>query len=160
MSMDQAISKAKQAVAAGQLTPAALHNLTSWLSEDRYRAYQPAIVEHIEAGKWQKLDDVFWTVIPFGTGGRRGRMYAFGSNAINERTIGESAQGLATYILEQPRPKDHQLKCAIAYDTRHRSREFAELVRIDHGGQRLRGLFPGRLPGHAATVIRGASLRM
>ncbi|MEZ6077380.1 MAG: hypothetical protein R3C56_17425 [Pirellulaceae bacterium] len=54
-------------------------------------------------GKWQKLDDVFWTVIPFGTGGRRGRMYEFGSNAINERTIGESAQGLASYILEQPR---------------------------------------------------------
>jgi hypothetical protein len=48
---------------------------------------------------WKELDDAFWTVIPFGTGGRRGRMYPFGSNAINERTIGESAQGLADYYL-------------------------------------------------------------
>ncbi len=55
-----------------------------------------------------------------------GRMYAFGSNAINERTIGESAQGLAIYILESL-PSGKTLRCAIAYDTRHRSREFAEL---------------------------------
>ena len=48
--------------------------------------------------KWQVLDDVFWTVIPFGTGGRRGKMYPIGSNAINDRTIGESAQGLADYV--------------------------------------------------------------
>ncbi|MCA9133399.1 MAG: phospho-sugar mutase [Planctomycetales bacterium] len=127
MNIDEALSAAKQAVAAGQLTRPALENLTQWLTEPRYRAYQAAIVAHIQDGKWQKLDDVFWTVIPFGTGGRRGQMYEFGSNAINERTIGESAQGLATYVLEQPRAPGHQLKCAIAYDTRHRSREFAEL---------------------------------
>ena len=36
--------------------------------------------------------------IPFGTGGRRGRMYPIGCNAINDRTIGESAQGLADYV--------------------------------------------------------------
>ena len=83
-------------------------------------------MEHIAANDWKKLDDVFWTVIPFGTGGRRGRMYAFGSNAINERTIGESAQGLASYVLETA-PVGKSLSCAIAYDTRHRSREFAEL---------------------------------
>ena len=52
------------------------------------------------ASKWQTLDDVFWTVIPFGTGGRRGKMYPIGSNAINDRTIGESAQGLADYVKE------------------------------------------------------------
>ena len=34
---------------------------------------------------------------PFGTGGRRGRMYPIGSNAINDRTIGESA-GTANYV--------------------------------------------------------------
>ena len=50
--------------------------------------------------KWRELDDVFWTVIPFGTGGRRGRMYPIGTNAINDRTIGESAQGLAHYVLQ------------------------------------------------------------
>lgn len=127
MRIEEAISAAKQAVDDGHLSLAALENLTCWLTESRYSRYQPSIVAHIEEGKWQKLDDVFWTIIPFGTGGRRGRMYEFGSNAINERTIGESAQGLASYIMEQPRTAGRQLGCAIAYDTRHRSREFAEL---------------------------------
>ena len=68
---------------------------------------------------------VFWTVIPFGTGGRRGKLYPIGSNAINDRTIGESAQGLADYVKEHVR--DRPPACAIAYDTRHQSRHFAEL---------------------------------
>ena len=51
-------------------------------------------------------------------------MYPIGSNAINNRTIGESAQGLADYIIEKV-PGEHS--CAIAYDTRHNSRQFAEL---------------------------------
>ncbi len=126
MNLQQALAAAKQASDSGKLTAPALVNITAWLTEDRYRSYQSQIVDHIAADDWKKLDDVFWTVIPFGTGGRRGRMYAFGSNAINERTIGESAQGLATYVLETA-PAGKVLSCAIAYDTRHRSREFAEL---------------------------------
>jgi phosphoglucomutase/phosphomannomutase len=57
-------------------------------------------------------------------------MYSIGSNAINDRTIGESAQGLADYILSLPAESQAQsqpLSCAIAYDTRHKSRHFAEL---------------------------------
>jgi phosphoglucomutase/phosphomannomutase len=95
MRIEEAISAAQQAVQDGKLTSPALENLMVWMTEARYARYQSAIVEHIAQGQWQKLDDVFWTIIPFGTGGRRGRMYEFGSNAINERTIGESAQGLA-----------------------------------------------------------------
>jgi len=53
-------------------------------------------------------------------------MYPIGCNAINDRTMGESAQGLADYVKEQ-RPTGDKLACAIAYDTRHRSRHFAEL---------------------------------
>ena len=127
MTIEQALSAAKQAVTDGNLTESALENLTNWLTQERYAAYQESIVKHIEEKRWQKLDDVFWTVIPFGTGGRRGRMYEFGSNAINERTIGESAQGLANYVLSQLTSGDRKPRCAIAYDTRHRSREFAEL---------------------------------
>ena len=50
-----------------------------------------------ESAMWKELDDVFWTVIPFGTGGRRGKMFPVGSNSINDRTIGESAKGLADW---------------------------------------------------------------
>ena len=52
-------------------------------------------------------------------------MYPIGSNAINDRTIGESAQGLADYVKRVC--TGVPLACAIAYDTRHRSRHFAEL---------------------------------
>jgi len=120
----------KQAGAAGELSAGAVENIQCWLTQDRYELYVPGILAHIEAGKWQALDDAFWTIIPFGTGGRRGRMYDFGSNAINDRTIGESAQGLADYILSlsaEIRGADDSLSCAIAYDTRHKSRHFAEL---------------------------------
>ena len=126
MDIDQVLTAARAAVQHGHLTEAALANLSAWLTEARYADYRPAIIEHVEQQKWQILDDVFWTIIPFGTGGRRGRMFPFGSNAINDRTIGESAQGLATYVLEQ-KPDAKSLSCAIAYDTRHRSRHFAEL---------------------------------
>ena len=114
-----------EAATAEKITPAAAENLKVWLTEAKYSAYAKGIAEHVDQEKWKQLDDVFWTVIPFGTGGRRGMMYPFGSNAINTRTIGESAQGLADYVKEiKP---DGPWKFAIAYDTRHRSREFSEL---------------------------------
>ncbi len=108
------------------LSDGAIENLRRWLTEERYSEYVPTILEHMQQGKWQILDDVFWTVIPFGTGGRRGRMYPIGSNAINDRTIGESAQGLADYVKENP-PHDGPFSCGIAYDTRHQSDHFARL---------------------------------
>lgn len=115
----------RQAVADGQLTESAIENIEAWLTEPRYQRYAAEVEQHINDGLWKKLDDVFWTVIPFGTGGRRGMMYSIGSNAINERTIGESAQGLAEYV-KQVKPEG-PWTMGIAYDTRHRSREFAEL---------------------------------
>lgn len=129
LTVEQAISRIEQAAVAGLITDGAVVNLKAWLTEERYADYCAEVLRHIDQEQWQVLDDVFWTVIPFGTGGRRGRMYPIGSNAINDRTIGESAQGLADYVVEFYRDKgiDGPLKCAIAYDTRHRSRDFAEL---------------------------------
>ena len=126
MNTEQAMQQVSAARAAGNITSGAETNLRAWLTEPRYAEYVSQVVEHVAAEKWPTLDDVFWTVIPFGTGGRRGKMYPIGSNAINDRTIGESAQGLADYVKEHA-PAGATLACAIAYDTRHRSREFAEL---------------------------------
>lgn len=124
--IQSATQRIQKAHSEGLISQGALENITCWLTQDRYSTYLPALLEHIESGKWQALDDAFWTVIPFGTGGRRGRMCDIGSNAINDRTIGESAQGLADYILQMP-ASNTPLSCAIAYDTRHKSRHFAEL---------------------------------
>lgn len=123
--MDAYLTAVESAKTQGKITESAAKNIADWLTQPRYADYLPELFAHIDRGDWQKLDDAFWTIIPFGTGGRRGRMYPIGSNAINDRTIGESAQGLADYILSQP--VQAPLICAIAYDTRHRSRHFAEL---------------------------------
>ncbi|MCA9249411.1 MAG: phospho-sugar mutase, partial [Planctomycetales bacterium] len=120
-----ALNSITAAVDAGHLCEAAAENLRKWLTEPRYAQYADAVASDIEQGKWKELDDAFCAVIPFGTGGRRGKMYPVGPNAINERTIGESAQGLANYVKQHA--GSAALRCAIAYDTRHRSREFARL---------------------------------
>ncbi|TWT30817.1 phospho-sugar mutase [Blastopirellula retiformator] len=122
--VDSLLSQVQGAVAAEKVTASAAENIQIWLTQPRYAAYASQVADLIKDEKWQALDDAFWTVIPFGTGGRRGRMNPVGSNAINERTIGESAQGLASYVKETV---EGPLSCGIAYDTRHRSREFAEL---------------------------------
>lgn len=122
--LDSALQQLQAAGDAEKITAGAVENIHQWLTDVRYAKYAPEVAAHIADEKWQKLDDVFWTIIPFGTGGRRGAMYPIGSNAINERTIGESAQGLAEYVKENV---SGDLSCGIAYDTRHKSREFAEL---------------------------------
>ncbi|MFO0792088.1 MAG: phospho-sugar mutase [Pirellulales bacterium] len=116
----------QQAVTSGKLTESAATNMRAWLTEPRYAMYADEVAAHVADGKWQTLDDVFWTVIPFGTGGRRGKMYPIGSNAINDRTIGESAQGLADYVKEALGP-GAALSCAIGFDTRHKSDHFSRL---------------------------------
>ncbi len=120
MNQDQlqpTLEKVKQAVADGKLSASASENMRAWLTEPRYAEYADEVVEHVAAGKWQVLDDVFWTVIPFGTGGRRGKMYPIGSNAINDRTIGESAQGLADYVKETLGPGATVVVCNCARHT-------------------------------------------
>jgi phosphoglucomutase/phosphomannomutase len=117
--------------AAGTITEHSAQTMRDWLTQPRYAEFAGELATRIdraahEPAVWKELDDVYWTVIPFGTGGRRGKMYPVGSNAINDRTIGESAQGLADYVRSVV-PAGEQPSCAIAYDTRHRSEHFATL---------------------------------
>jgi phosphomannomutase len=125
MDANSALSLLEAAVKARKLSSSSAENLRTWLTAPYLAEYLPLVLERIAAGKWKELDDAFWTTIAFGTGGRRGRMYPIGCNAINDRTIGETAQGLADYVKELL--KKESLSCAVAYDTRHRSRQFAEL---------------------------------
>ncbi|RMF90800.1 MAG: phospho-sugar mutase, partial [Planctomycetota bacterium] len=141
-----ALEQVKQAAEAGKITASAAKNIETWLTEDRYAEYAPEVVRLIAENAWQELDEAFWQVIPFGTGGRRGRMFPVGTNAINDRTIGESAQGVADYV-KSVKPQG-PWSCAIAYDTRHRSREFAELCA---GIMAAAGFTVYFLDGHRST---------
>ena len=130
--MNTALAQLEAAAASKKLSASAVENIRTWLTQPYLRDYAPQVAGLLADEKWQELEDAFWTTIPFGTGGRRGRMYPVGCNAINDRTIGESAQGLADYVKKQAdadlqRDPHRRLSCAIAYDTRHRSRHFAEL---------------------------------
>ena len=114
------------ALAAGDITEHSARTMREWLTQPRYAEFAGELADRIDRALWKELDDAYWTVIPFGTGGRRGKMYPVGSNAINDRTIGESAQGLADYVRATLGPRATP-SCAIAYDTRHRSEHFAKL---------------------------------
>ncbi|UYZ21788.1 phospho-sugar mutase [Mesobacillus jeotgali] len=70
-----------------------------------------------------ELEDSFYKHLEFGTGGMRGEIGP-GTNRMNIYTIRRAAEGLALYIAE----KGEEAKkrgVAIAYDSRHKSPEFA-----------------------------------
>ncbi|MBN1355276.1 phospho-sugar mutase [bacterium] len=114
-------------------------NLRKWLTGVEYRDGKSQIEDLIRAENWTELDDCFYRIIEFGTGGRRGPR-GVGPNRINLRTIGESAQGLAEYIEENGDPSKGVV---VAFDTRHGSPEFArEVCRVLAGNGIPSFLYP------------------
>lgn len=109
-----------------QISFGTLTNITTWLTEDKYKEFRHDIEKLIATEDWKTLEDNFFTVVPFGTGGRRGRV-GIGSNRINRVTIGESAQGLCNYVLANISDAK-QRGIAVAYDTRLTSVEFSRYV--------------------------------
>jgi phosphomannomutase len=106
------------------LSEDAVKNINNWLTQPKYAEYKDEL-EHLIADKqWQQLEDSFFKVIEFGTGGRRG-VTGLGSNRINRVTMGESAQALCEYAAtfdENARDKGIVIAC----DTRLTSRELSE----------------------------------
>jgi phosphoglucomutase/phosphomannomutase len=123
---DDVLNLVAEAESAGELSHPAAANVKRWLTEPPFAAYRDRLVEDIRAARWKVLDDAFYTVLEFGTGGRRGKMYPVGTNVLNDRTMAESARGLADYVT-RTKGADAPRSCAIARDTRHNSPEFAEL---------------------------------
>ena len=127
----QGIAAVQEAVIAGKLTSTAGQNVQRWLSEPQYSAYQSQLQQLIVDGNFDELNRLFWEKIPFGTGGRRGPMSEFGSATINDRTIAESAHGLAVYVLRSRTQSSSatsqtEPRAVVAFDSRHRSLEFAQ----------------------------------
>jgi phosphoglucomutase len=123
---DDALASVEKAQAEGKVSAPAVANLRRWLTEPPFARYRDRLVQDVRAGRWQALDDAFYAVLEFGTGGRRGKMYPVGTNVLNERTIAESARGLADYVTSKT-GADSPRSCVIARDTRHNSPEFAAL---------------------------------
>lgn len=71
----------------------------------------------------EAINELFENDLKFGTGGLRAKM-GIGSNRLNTYTVRRATQGVANYIIKNEMKKS----CAIAYDTRNKSPEFAEQV--------------------------------
>jgi len=74
-------------------------------------------------GNEKQLEEIFYKNLEFGTGGMRGEIGA-GTNRMNIYTVRKASAGLAAYIEEQG--KDAKKRgVVIAYDSRHKSPDFA-----------------------------------
>jgi len=106
------------------LSPAAAKNIENWLTMPKYVQYKAELEQMIADEQWKQLEDAFFQVIEFGTGGRRG-ITGVGANRINRVTIGESAQALCEYALEHDSSAAEK-GVVIAYDTRLSSPELSK----------------------------------
>ena len=96
---------------------------TTWLSEafdEDTRARVKDMIENNPA----ELTECFYRNLEFGTGGLRGIMGA-GTNRMNIYTVGMATQGLCNY-LKRNFASLHEIKVAVAHDSRNNSRLFAE----------------------------------
>lgn len=139
------------AVAAGQLPESSSKNILQWLARSSNPVDEKSIAELVDAGAWSELNDRFFRTLAFGTGGLRGRTIGkivtaaergtpqalerpefpcVGTNAMNYFNIARATQGLVAYLKEWFAKENlpGKPKIAIAHDTRHFSREFAELT--------------------------------
>jgi len=110
---------------AGLIDADTCRRAAQWLTDPQYAEFHDGVVDLLRP---TPLIDAFYQIIPFGTGGRRGAV-GVGSNRMNARTVGESAQGLAAYIRGQDRDGSLARRgVVVAYDVRLSSAEFARIT--------------------------------
>ncbi|MED0990231.1 phospho-sugar mutase [Bacillus nitratireducens] len=93
-----------------------------WLS---YAELDAELKEQLENMKQdeKKIEDSFYKNLEFGTGGMRGELGA-GTNRLNVYTVRKATQGLARFI-EKLGEEAKKRGVVVAYDSRHKSPEFA-----------------------------------
>jgi phosphoglucomutase len=110
-----------------------LEKYNFWLENEYFD--EPAKVElRALSGNQEEIKDRFYKDLEFGTGGLRGKI-AMGTNRMNIYTVSRTTQGLANYLIAESQKDSHPQEylnrgVVIAYDCRHKSREFAETVAL------------------------------
>lgn len=99
------------------------HTYRGWVDSNRFSG---EVLNELLYMSEEEKKDSFGSSLAFGTGGLRGKM-GLGTNRINQFTIAKAATGLANYVLAN---KENGKVCgvAIAYDSRHQSKYFAEIT--------------------------------
>lgn len=147
------------AVQSGKLLESSAKNILQLLARSSSPVYTASVEQLVKAGAWEELNDRFFRTLAFGTGGLRGRTIGkivtdiergepdklgrpqypcVGTNAMNFYNISRATQGLVAYLKEWFAKKNlpGRPKIVIAHDTRHFSRDFAELtakVAVENG---------------------------
>ncbi|MBM7702749.1 phospho-sugar mutase [Metabacillus iocasae] len=93
-----------------------------WINEPALDAETRSLLEEMN-GDEKRLEECFYKELEFGTGGMRGEIGP-GTNRMNVYTVRKASEGLAQYI-EAAGEKAKKQGVAIAYDSRHKSPEFA-----------------------------------
>jgi len=75
----------------------AASRLEQWLSGAIPYAYPEILARHLAEPHLDLLFDAFWQVLPFGTGGRRGKV-GYGANRLNPTTVAMTVQGHCHYL--------------------------------------------------------------
>ncbi len=141
----------QDATQSGHLLESSARNILQMLERSASPFCEQSVAELVGGGQWAELNDRFYKTLAFGTGGLRGRTIGkvvtaaergelqalerpqrscFGTNSMNDYNISRAAQGLVAYLKEwlAGGGAGGKPKIAIAHDTRHFSRDFAELT--------------------------------
>jgi phosphoglucomutase len=143
----EGIQKVERAVEAGQLSAESGKNIKKTLVGAKGGSVERVSLEAlVGSGEWGELNDRFFRTLAFGTGGLRGRTIgkvvteaekgkptalgrpefpAVGTNCMNYGNVARATQGLVNYLKKNFSGKAPSV--VFAHDTRHFSREFAEL---------------------------------
>jgi phosphoglucomutase len=140
-----------RALTDGRLRADAAANIRKTLAGAESEFAGRILGELIDANEWEELNDRFYKTLAFGTGGLRGRTIGkvvtkaergtpnalgrpefpcVGTNAMNYFNVARATRGLVSYVQKWRSKKavTGRSKIVIAHDTRHFSKEFAQLA--------------------------------
>ncbi|ANN35056.1 phosphoglucomutase [Bacillus thuringiensis serovar coreanensis] len=103
-----------------------------WLSYAQLDAELKEQLENMKQDE-KKIEDSFYKNLEFGTGGMRGELGA-GTNRLNVYTVRKATKGLASFI-ENLGEEAKKRGVVVAYDSRHKSPEFAMEVAATLGAR-------------------------
>ena len=137
--LDEAVQRGDVSVEAGR-------NIELYLQGTNSPVGGAAIIELLESGEWQEIDDRFFKTMAFGTGGLRGRTVGkivtkaeqgkggplarpehpcVGTASMNFYNLKRAMIGLVAYV-KKSFTGEGRPSLVIGHDTRHFSRDFAE----------------------------------
>ena len=149
--MSTLIEQINRALSDGKLRADAAENIRKTLAGAESNFAGRVIDELIGANEWEELNDRFYKTLAFGTGGLRGRTIGkvvtkaergtptalgrpefpcVGTNAMNYFNVARATRGLVSYVRKwrSKNASTGRAKIVIVHDTRHFSKEFAQLA--------------------------------